>query len=405
MIGQRIRGVLLIHGTESVVAGPCNRTERPVKGSILVVQSLHPGLYDAVTAARAVVCSAGGHTGHMQSVCRAKGIPVLRVNPVDLDELVGVVTLDVEQESIIVGAAGSASGAATGLTGPPPDVLGSACAVIADLQDIRSLNASGSHSVPVESFFVREEFLCFAGALSPIDALRGGAAVHAYGRAIAAQLQTCVEALLPGQRLVLRMLDLRSNDAFHITDEAVVPREPNPDMGLHGTRWLLRSAAYPEALHVMLDTLRVRLGALADRVHLSAPFLTDAEEFAKLRPHLGLSPETPLSAFIETPAAVHATSAICAAGAGELFVGTKDLVQFYLAADRSNHLVADAYRTRHPAVLDGLRRVIEDARDAGTPARVFALGADLSYYADRLPAPTGYMMCVSELQRIVGRRS
>jgi phosphoenolpyruvate-protein kinase (PTS system EI component) len=351
--------------------------------------------------ARAVVCGSGGRTGHMQSICRAKGIPVLRVDPIDLDKIVGEVTLDLERGSIIVGAAGHAGAAPTNRTAAPPADLGSACAVIADLRDIRGLNSSGPHAARVESFFLREEFLCLSAALSPIDALRGGTSVNAYGRAIAERLQACVEALLPGQRLILRMLDLRSDDAAHITGEATVPREPNPDMGLHGTRWLLRSATYPQALHVMRETLRDRLGAEADRVHLSAPFLTDAEEFAKLRPHLGLPTETPLSAFIETPAAVHSTSAICAAGAAELFVGTKDLVQFYLAADRSNHLVAESYRTRHPAVLDGLRRVIEDARDAGTPTRVFALGADFRYYLERLPAPTGYMMCVSELQHVL----
>jgi pyruvate,water dikinase len=398
---RQICGVLLTRGAGSVVRGPCNRTERPMEGSILVVPSLNPRLYDALMTARAVVCGFGGHTGHMQSICRAKGIPVLRVDPIDLDKIVGEVTLDLERGSVILGAAGGATAATTKPTGTPPYVLGSACAVIADLRDIRDLNSSGPHAARVESFFLREEFLCLSAALSPIDALRGGTAVNAYGRAIAEQLQACVEALLPGQRLILRMLDLRSDDAAHITEEATVPREPNPDMGLHGTRWLLQSAAYPQALHAMLKTLRERLGAEADRVHLSAPFLTDAEEYAKLRPHLGLPTETPLSAFIETPAAVHATSAICAAGADELFVGTKDLVQFYLAADRSNHLVAESYRTRHPAVLDGLRRVIEDARDAGTPTRVFALGADLDYYVERLPTPTGYMMCVSELQHIL----
>lgn len=405
MTERHIRGVLLIRGTESLVAGPCNRTGRPVKDSILVAQSLDPGLYEALTTARAVVCGAGGHTGHMQSVCRAKGIPVLRVDPAELDELTGVITLDLVRESVVIGASGDAATTATDLTRLPPGALGSACAVIADLRDIGGLNASGPRTAEIESFFVREEFLCFAAALSPIDALRRGAAADAYGRAIAEQVQACVEALRPDQRLILRMLDLRSNDAAHITGTAAVPREPNPDMGLHGTRWLLRSDAYPQALHVMLDTLRERLGAEAARVHLSAPFLTDAEEFAKLRPHLALSPETRLSAFIETPAAVHAASDICAAGADELFVGTKDLVQFYLAADRSNHLVAEAYRTRHPAVLDALRRVIENARAAGVPARVFALGADLRHYMERLPTPTGYMMCVSELRRLLhGRR-
>jgi len=285
---------------------------------------------------------------------------------------------------------------------PSPGVLGSACAVIADFEDIRSVNAHGPSAAQVESFFLREEFLCLAAGLSPIDSLHGGnSTVNAYGRAIAERLQAYVELLLPGQRLILRMLDLRSDDAARITEQTPVHAEPNPDMGLHGTRWLLRSASYPQALRVTLDTLHVRFGAEADRVHLSAPFLNDAEEFAALRPHLGLPTETPLSAFIETPAAVHATAAICAAGADELFIGTKDLVQFYLAADRSNHLVAESYRTRHPAVLDGLRRSVEDARRTRTPTRVFALGADLQYYVERLPAPTGYMMCVGELQPLL----
>lgn len=401
MTEQQICGVLLTPGTEPVVGGLCNRTGKPLEGSILVVPTLSPNLYDAILAARAVICSSGGSTGHMQSICRAKSIPVLRVEPADLDKLSGEVTLNLRSQSIVIGSGGSAETQPTGPSVPSPDQLGSVCAVIADFQDIRAVNTSGPNAARVESFFLREEFLCLAAGLSPIDALHGGAAsVNAYGRAIADALRTYVESLLPGQRLILRMLDLRSDDAARITERAPVFAESNPDMGLHGTRWLLRSASYPQALHVMLETLQGRLGAEATRVSLSAPFLNDAEEFVRLRPHLGLPAKTPLSAFIETPAAVHATTAICAAGASELFIGTKDLVQFYLAADRSNHLVAESYRTRHPAVLDGLRKVIEDARPTGTPARVFALGADLEHYLARLPTPTGYMMCVGELQRL-----
>ncbi|WP_426512615.1 putative PEP-binding protein [Dactylosporangium sp. McL0621] len=401
MTERRIRGVLLTPGPEPVLRGPCNRTGRPSEGSILVVASLSPNLYDAVLAARAVICSRGGSTGHMQSICRAKRIPVLRVDPADLDELVGVVTLDLEAQSVTIGAGGGTGPAAAPASLPSPDLLGSACAVVADVEDVRTVNADDVGAARIESFFLREEFLCLAAGLSPIDALHGGAAaVDAYGRAVAGQLQTYMAALRPGQRLILRMLDLRSDDAARITERTPIHNEPNPDMGLHGTRWLLRSASYPRALHVALETLRARLGSGAGRVSLSAPFLNDAEEFARLRPHLGLPAETPLSAFIETPAAVHATSAICAAGADELFIGTKDLVQFYLAADRSNHLVAESYRTRHPAVLDGLRRAVADARAARTPVRLFALAADLRHYAERLPSPTGYMMCVGELRQL-----
>jgi hypothetical protein len=327
---------------------------------------------------------------------------VLRVDQADLADLVGEVTLHLESQTVVLGSDGSAGAAGSEVGSSSLDALGSACAVIADLQDIHTINSCGPHAKRVESFFIREEFLCLAAGLRPLDSLHGGPAdIAAYGRAVADRLCTFVEALLPGQRLVLRLLDLRSDHAAGVTELAPVAVEPNPELGLHGARWLLGSAAYRDALHSVLGSLRKQLGDDASRVHLSVPFLNDAKEFAELRAHLELPVDVPVSAFIETPAAVHATRALCAAGASELFVGTKDLVQFYLAADRTNHLVADSYQTRHPAVLDGVRSVVESARAADTPVRVFALGADLAHYLQHLPTPDGYMMCTAELQQVL----
>ncbi|OKI93008.1 PEP-utilizing protein [Streptomyces sp. CB01249] len=397
--GRRILGTLLAGGTESVLRGTCNRSRSAQEGAILVASSLEAGLYDAIVASRAVVCGSGGLTGHMQSLCRGRGIPVLRVDEADLADLIGEVTLYLESASIVVAPR----------TAPLPetdnsrlDAIGSACAVIADLQDITAINSCGPRAARVESFFIREEFLCLALGLRPLDAMAGdAAAITAYGQAIGERLCDCVTALLPGQRLVLRMLDLRSDHAADVTETAPVAVEPNPEMGLHGARWLRGSTGYRDALHTVLATLRKRLGDEAERVGLSVPFVSDETEFAQLREHLALPDGTPLSAFVETPSAVHATSAMCAAGASELFVGLKDLVQFYLAADRGNHLVADSYRTRHPAVLDGVRSVVESARAVGTPVRVFSLASDLDHYLEHLPAPDGYMMCTAELRQLL----
>lgn len=356
-----------------------------------------------MVASRAVVCGAGGLTGHMQSICRGRGIPVLRVDESDLAGVTGEVTLHLESQSIVV-ESGAVSRAASPAADPSLDDLGSACAVIADLQDIATINACGPDAKRVDSFFIREEFLCLAAGLRPLDAVGGGPAdITAYGQAVADRLCRFVEALLPEQRLVLRLLDLRSDHAARVTELAQVAVEPNPELGLHGARWLLGSDAYRDALHAVLGSLRKRLGDEVGRVHLSVPFVNDAEEFATLSRHLELPADVPVSAFIETPAAVHATAEICASGASELFVGTKDLVQFYLAADRGNHLVAGSYQTRHPAVIDGIRRVVESARAAGTPVRVFSLGADLGHYLEQLPTPDGYMMCTAELQQVILR--
>ncbi|WP_431684096.1 putative PEP-binding protein [Kitasatospora sp. KL5] len=394
---------MLTGGTRATLRGTCNRTGHPQAGSILVAPHLEAGLYDAIVAADAVVCGGGGQTGHMQSLCRGRGIPVLRVDEADLAALVGEVTLDLENGSILIDPDPATESAAVPDTAAPTaENLGAACAVIADFQDIRSVNSSGPNAKRVDSFFIREEFLCLAAGLSPLDAFDGGPDETArYGQAIAERLGAFVEELLPDQRLILRLLDMRSDHAASVTEQSAVAVEPNPELGLHGARWLLGSIPYRDALHRVLDTLSTRLGDQAARVHLSVPFLNDADEYAQLRAHLELPSTLPLSAFIETPAAVHATPQICAAGASELFVGVKDLVQFYLAADRGNHLVADSYQTRHPAVLDGVRRVVEAARAAGTPVRVFSLGIDLAHYLSELPVPDGYMMCTAELIRVL----
>ncbi len=367
-----------------------------------MVETLGPDFYDAIVASAAVICARGGRTGHMQSLCRSRGIPVLRVDSFEPDAFVGEVTIRVDRESVVLG----------GIDGEPQqaqppgislDGLESICVVIADAADIRSTNDLVPRVEQANCYFVREEFLCFGAGLSPVDALRAGdREAERYGEAIASELCSMVKELLPGQRLVMRLLDLRSDDAARITTGAAVADEPNPELGLHGTRWLLAEPRYPRAFRALRARLQDRLGWDAERVGFAAPFLNDQEEFRRLRQHLGLTGALPLGAFLETPAAVHSTAGFRTAGAGELFIGTKDLIQFYLAADRGNHLVASSYQTRHPAVLAALRQAIESCQETGPPLHVFVLGADVDHYLRHLPA-RGLMMCTAELAQLARR--
>jgi pyruvate, water dikinase len=335
----------------------------------------------------------------MESLCRSRGIPVLRVDRAELDAIVGQVTVRIDRQSVMLGAADSSAGSAKTFAIAPAD-LGSICVVIAAASDVRTTNALPHRVDQVTSFFVREEFICLSAGLSPLDALRSGPRqAEQYGATIAKELCTIAGELLPGQRLVMRLLDLRSDDAAKITSGITVGPEPNPDLGLHGARWLLAERHYPRAFQTLIARVREGLGPDAAKLSFAVPFVNDQDEFRQLRLHLGLPDSTPLSAFIETPAAVHSVAGFCAAGASELFVGTKDLVQFYLAADRKNHLVASSYLTRHPAVMAGLSHVVETGRRAATPVHVFALLADMEYYVRQLAAP-GYMMCTAELQQL-----
>ena len=98
---REIPGTLLVESPSAIVRGLCNHTRKPLYGSVLVVESLDPGCYDAIVASSAVICSSGGRTGHMESLCRSRGIPVLRVDRAELDETIADITtelVEVEQE-------------------------------------------------------------------------------------------------------------------------------------------------------------------------------------------------------------------------------------------------------------------------------------------------------------------
>jgi phosphotransferase system enzyme I (PtsP) len=51
-------------------------------------------------------------------------------------------------------------------------------------------------------------------------------------------------------------------------------------------------------------------------------------------------------------------------------IGTNDLTQFLFAADRSDPRLAQRYDWLSPAILRFLKRVLDQARAAGVPARV-----------------------------------
>jgi len=62
-------------------------------------------------------------------------------------------------------------------------------------------------------------------------------------------------------------------------------------------------------------------------------------------------------------------------------VGTNDLVQYLLAADRDNPLVSELYDPHHPAVIRALARVGEAAAAAGKPSSLCGDVADDPAYA------------------------
>jgi phosphoenolpyruvate-protein kinase (PTS system EI component) len=77
----------------------------------------------------------------------------------------------------------------------------------------------------------------------------------------------------------------------------------------------------------------------------------------------------PLGIMVETPAAALLARAF-AAEADFFSIGTNDLTQYTLAADRGNPRLSGLYDPLHPAVLRLLAQTCEAARAAGIPLSV-----------------------------------
>ena len=83
---------------------------------------------------------------------------------------------------------------------------------------------------------------------------------------------------------------------------------------------------------------------------------------------------------IEVPSAVLTAEKI-ATEVDFFELGTNDLVQYTLAVDRGNDKVSEWFRTLHPAVLYGISRTVEAAKNAQIPVIVCGEMASTPAYA------------------------
>ena len=180
---------------------------------------------------------------------------------------------------------------------------------------------------------------------------------------------------LDGAPATLRTLDLGADKA--IDTGLDMPAEDNPALGVRGVRHGLR---HPAILRTQLRAMlrAAQLGPL----RILLPMVTLAEEIAAVRAHAQAclaelhaegvpAPQTlpPLGAMVEVPAAALGVRALLE-HCDFLAIGTNDLTQYVLAADRNQGALAGLYDPRHPALLRLVARVAGAARRAGKPLSV-----------------------------------
>ena len=153
----------------------------------------------------------------------------------------------------------------------------------------------------------------------------------------------------------------------------VINEESNPALGIRGIRLLLK---YPNVLKTQLRAILRASGYGPVRILLS--MITNREEVLRIRQLLSrlrsqlheeghkVAHHVPLGAMIEVPAAALAVRAFIE-DIDFLSIGTNDLIQYLMAADRNNEAVAKLYTPLHPAVIQLLWQISQTAQHHQIP--------------------------------------
>ncbi len=183
--------------------------------------------------------------------------------------------------------------------------------------------------------------------------------------------------------VTIRTFDLGGDKLSHLIPS---PAEENPYLGCRGIRF---SLAHEEIFKTQVRAI-LRAGTQG-KVKLMFPMVMDVLDFLKAREvvricqteleteGISIAKHIPLGVMIEVPSA-----ALCAAELARVCdffsIGTNDLVQYTLAADRNNDGLSPYYLSHHPAVLQLIRLSLKAARKYKKPVSVCGEMASIAEY-------------------------
>ncbi|MFZ0758913.1 MAG: phosphoenolpyruvate--protein phosphotransferase, partial [Candidatus Sulfotelmatobacter sp.] len=171
-----------------------------------------------------------------------------------------------------------------------------------------------------------------------------------------------------GRPVIVRTFDLGGDKAVPYLN---LPAEDNPFLGYRGVR------IYKEHSELLQAQLRAILRASQfGRIQIMAPMISSLEEVLQFkaavaeakqdlaRKGIAFQSDIPIGIMIEVPAAGFILNQLCA----ELdffSLGTNDLNQYFLAADRGNPKTRELSNVLHPGFLRFLKRIVDEIHAAG----------------------------------------
>lgn len=334
----------------------------PAAPSILCADDLAPadtaGLDPTLVVALATTL--GGPTSHTAIIARQLGIPcVVAVEGLDAVEAGTMVLVDGTAGTVIVTpdsasadqaveAARQDAERAAGWSGPGATSDGHAVAVLANVQDGAAARAARDTAAEGIGLFRTE--LCFLNRETEPT--------------VDEQTDIYAEVLdaFAGYKVVVRTLDAGSDKPLKFAEH---PNEANPALGVRGIRV---AGINPALLDRQLEAIAAAAKRTGNPPWVMAPMIATAQEAehfaAQVRSH-GLTP----GVMIEVPAAALLADRILE-HVDFLSIGTNDLAQYTMAADRMSAELAALTDPWQPAVLTLVAMAARAGASVGKPVGV-----------------------------------
>lgn len=238
------------------------------------------------------------------------------------------------------------------------------CANIGNVLDIGSVLSNDAEGIGL----FRSEFLYLEAKNHPDEDTQFGAYKEVLSKMV-------------NKRVIIRTLDIGADKQV---DYFNMPKEENPAMGIRAIRICLQR---PEIFKTQLRALY--RASIFGKLAIMFPMIASEWEIIKVleivdevkkeleSEGIAYSKNVELGCMIETPAAA-VISDILAKHLDFFSIGTNDLTQYTLAADRQNPNIGDFCDTHHKAILRLINMVVQNAHKNNTWVGICGeLGADL----------------------------
>jgi phosphotransferase system enzyme I (PtsP) len=351
------------------------------KDAILIAKNLGPAElleYDR-RRLKGVVLEEGSLTAHVTIVARAMGVPVVG-RTADIRHVANegdTILLDGDTGTVVV---------------RPNRPLTSAFDSRMAMSQKRRAEYATIRSLPAETKDGERVTLMVNAGLAEDAAMLEMAGADGIGL-FRTEFQFLIAATLPGREsqlrlyknvldaagdkpVVFRTVDIGGDKALPYLSEEQKDESENPAMGWRALRLSLQRKALMKAQARALieasagKTLRVMFPMVSEPWEYEEARALFEEQIAWTKSAKRAVPKrVEFGAMLEVPSLAEMLD-ILLPRVDFLSIGTNDLTQFLFAADRADPRLADRYDWLSPAILRFLRRVANEAREAGVPVRV-----------------------------------